>query len=164
MSGPPSTTPEYQPYQPAPGQFGYRSTAAARRSDPRAGWVLAGAGLLLAVAAALPWATTSERSIAGTEGDGAITLVIGVLIVGLAVMIARGQGRLWVGVTAGVLSALTTLTAAVDINNVAHFSTDFADSALAVSVGLGLWLTMAAALVAVAASVVAIIRRSPLIS
>ena len=79
----------------------------------------------------------------------------------LGIVIARGQGRRWVAITSCVLSALTTLTAAVDINNVAHFSTDFADSPLTVSVGLGLWLTMAAAVVALGASVVAIIRRAP---
>lgn len=160
---PPSSPPpiEQPPWTPAPGQFGYRSPEGPRVARTVLGWPLISSGALVAVAAFLPWATTSHGSLAGTEGDGAITFFFGLLIVVMGLLIKMRQGRRWVPIVAVVVAGLTTLAGITDAANVARFSADFAHSELSVSVGFGLWLTLAAALVAVGLSVVAIIRRVP---
>lgn len=157
----------WQPYPssgaPLPGEFGYARTLPPRVSTPVLGWALLGVGALMLLAAILPWATAGSLSLAGTEGDGAITLFFAVVIGAMGLVIGLRQGRLWASIVACVLGALTTVTALVDIGNVANRTNDFNDSlGLHASVGSGLWLTLVTGIAATGLSVAAIVRRSPL--
>ena len=115
------------------------------------------------MAAMLPWARIPGRSLAGTEGDGAVTLVFAVVIGAMGLVIGLRQGRLWASIVACALGAITTLTAVADIGNVSH-DADQLDAALGlhVSVGVGLWLTLLTGIAAAGLSVAAIIWRARL--
>jgi hypothetical protein len=160
--------PESEPYYsvqsavPLPGEFGYARTLPPRVSAPVLGWVLLGVGALMLVAATLPWASAGSLSLAGTEGDGAITLFFAIVIGAAGGVIGLRQGRLWASILACALGALTTITAIVDISNVSNQATEFDDSLAQVSVGSGLWLTLLSGVAATGVSVAAIVRRAPL--
>lgn len=152
-----------QPCGPMPGEFGYTRTLPPRVSAPVLGWVLLGVGALMLLAAILPWATAGSLSLAGTAGDGAITLFFAIAIGAIGLVIGLRQGRLWASIVACVLGALTTITALVDIGNVSTRANDFNDSlGLDVSVGSGLWLTLVTGVAATGLSVAAIVRRTRL--
>jgi hypothetical protein len=152
-----------QPWTPLPGEFGYARTLPPRVSAPVLGWVLLGVGALMLLAAILPWATAGSLSLAGTEGDGAITLFFAVAIAAMGLLIGLRQGRLWASIVAAALGALTTITAIVDIGNVSNRANQFDDSfGVQVSVGSGLWLTLVTGIAATGLSVAAIVRRAPL--
>jgi hypothetical protein len=152
-----------QPGAPLPGEFGYAKTLPPRVSAPVLGWVLLGVGALMLLAAILPWATAGPLSLAGTEGDGAITLFFALIIGAMGLVIGLRQGRLWASILACALGAVTTITAIVDIGNVSNRANDFNDSfGLDVSVGSGLWLTLVTGIAATGLSVAAIVRRAPL--
>lgn len=155
--------PQPPPWAPLPGEFGYAATLPPRVSAPVLGWVLLGVGALMLMAAMLPWARIPGRSLAGTEGDGAVTLVFAVVIGAMGLVIGLRQGRLWASIVACALGAITTLTAVADIGNVSH-DADQLDAALGlhVSVGVGLWLTLLTGIAAAGLSVAAIIWRARL--
>jgi hypothetical protein len=156
---------QYYRVQPAdrlPGEFGYATTLPPRVSSPVLGWVLLGVGALMLIAAMLPWASAGSLSLAGTEGDGAITLFFGIVIGAAGVAIGLRHGRLWASILACALGALTTITAVVDISNVSN-QTELDDSfRLQVSVGSGLWLTLLTGVAATGVSAAAIVRRARL--
>lgn len=84
-----------------------RSTSV--RSRP---WLLAG-GALLVVGSFLPWAQAGIFSFAGTRGDGAITLVLGIIVGILGFVTPTKLGA----VAAIVLSALGLLIVSNVVNN-----------------------------------------------
>ncbi|MCH7670063.1 MAG: zinc ribbon domain-containing protein [Acidobacteria bacterium] len=73
--------------------------AAAREATVR-GWTAIASGALLSVGSLIPWRTatiplTGTVSIPGTEGDGIVTLVLGVIIaLGGAVVISQGRSKI----------------------------------------------------------------------
>jgi hypothetical protein len=103
-------------------------------------------GILLAFGSLLPWRTATfplggTISIAGTEGDGVLTLVLGIVVGATGLVIAMQDGSLIasaVGVIAAVASSFVTYIAfvsakeAVDIVEAAGLST--------ASIGIGLWI------------------------
>lgn len=108
----------------------------------------------------LPWATLSvgpfSRTVAGTDADGVLTLPIAV--VGLLVFVVRRQS----GITTLLTGLLTGVPvggiALYDIINVSNMATDLTTHKVrslsaSVSVGVGLWLCLAGAILTIAASV-----------
>jgi hypothetical protein len=91
----------------------------------------------------LPWATVTTVfgtiSLAGTEGDGIITLIGGV-VAGLAVLIRRFR-------LACLAFGLTAAIAVYDITNVNRSIGDIDSEFVRTSVGYGLWIIVAAAIV-----------------
>jgi hypothetical protein len=115
--------------------------------------IMLGAGALLVVGALLPWATViapfvGTISAAGTDGDGVITLVLGLLVGACGIVGLRSQR----GSTAKIAGAIGLVVAAViGCYNVATISNAAGDVPeldleLHASVGMGLWLTVAAAM------------------
>lgn len=105
---------------------------------------LAGAGALV-TSAFLPWISASAafigtRTKTGTEGDGIITLVAGVVI-GLAVLISKDkQGKL-VSLVVALIGLVCGVIVAIDFSNVVILANDPDFELAAISVGPGLYLT-----------------------
>lgn len=119
-----------------------------------AGWLILAFGVLILVGALLPWATIGPFSASGTDGDGAITLPLGVLAGACGVMrgVATKPSGLQtaVAIAALVLGVLVTLIGLVDT----------ADVSGAATVGGGLILTVVAGFCLIGASVFALIKRT----
>lgn len=94
-------------------------------------------GVLAVVGAFMPWATALGVSVSGTEGDGVITLVLGIVVVG-AVLAQSGGTVARAGV--GLLGVLVALIALVVFGNMEGM----------VSPAIGLYITLLAGLVIVA--------------
>lgn len=120
-----------------------------------------GGGVVLVIAALMPWATVrsgfGQLSASGIEGDGAFTLIIGGFV-GLAGWL-RMDRRGW-RIAMVILCALAVLVAGYDMANVNSITgSEFAD----VAVGAGLYLTLIAAVVAgIAVLIEESNRRTPL--
>ena len=90
-----------------------------------------GAGVGIVIGAFLPWVQVLGIGVAGTNGDGQITLVLGVIVVALSLLARR-----W----AAMLGALSAVIAFADMTNAA---------------ASGIYLTLAGGLVAACAGIVA---------
>jgi hypothetical protein len=115
---------------------------------------LIGGGLVL-LGSFLPWATVktavlsspASLSVSGTDGDGVITLVLGLVIVGIGLVCLTSRPRLWlVSLIAGCAAALVAVIDIVDVGNrVGEIESDY----LHASVGVGLWVVLVGAIIAV---------------
>ncbi|MFV9431595.1 MULTISPECIES: DUF2510 domain-containing protein [Rhodococcus] len=90
-----------------------------------------------------PWASFMAFSKNGIDGDGGITLALGIVAaIALFSILARGGksriGDRWLGVIAGVICLVISL---VDIMDVSSMSTEVFDRTVGVQIGWGLWLT-----------------------
>ncbi|USI92898.1 DUF2510 domain-containing protein [Rhodococcus pyridinivorans] len=90
-----------------------------------------------------PWATFMAFSKNGLDGDGALTLVLGILsAIALFSILARGGisrfGDRWIGVFTGVICVVVSI---VDIMNLTSVTTEVFDRTIGAQVGWGLWLT-----------------------
>jgi hypothetical protein len=157
--------PGYPPpgYPPAywPPPYGYSpGPAPTRFSVPWTGVALAVGALMAIVGSFLTWVhlTIGAETIdyAGTGGgrDGKITVVFGALLLAGAVLIIIGLGRIWVGITATVLSGILVLVALADIGDVSNRNDRLAGLGH-VEAGFGLVLVLLGALVALAFAIVA---------
>ena len=129
--------------------------------------MIAGLGALTFVFAFLPWITIGALSVNGIGGDnvggakdGTITLSLGVVCVlaGLVRALSHRPGgwQLAMPIVSLVMGVFITLTALVDIGDVS----DTPDAGfLVVSVGSGLYLTLAAGIALAGVSVAAIVKR-----
>lgn len=142
--------------------YGYPALTKQRRvSEPVVGWLLLGSAVLMMVGAAMPWATVLTYSVAGTVGGGKITMFFGLVLAVFGVLTGLRQGRLWVSITACVLTVLVVLIA---LGNMANISSIARNRNLAflgdsVRIGAGLWLTLVAGLAALTLSIIAMARR-----
>jgi hypothetical protein len=125
--------------------------AAADDKTSLLGWGIAVAGALLVLGAFLPWITMSglgSASKSGIEGDGVITVLLGVGagVVGLRAAVS-GRTNKW-GYIAVLASGLTAgVVAVIDFIDVQSRIEDITSSSLVIGqVGVGLYLTGAAAL------------------
>lgn len=104
------------------------------------GWGVVGSAVVLIIAAFLPWASLGGLiSVSGTDGDGGITIFLG-LVAGIMGVLAALQGKRWAGITAIVFGVLSFLVGLLNILDVS--STDFGEP----TIGIGLWLTALAGL------------------
>lgn len=132
-------------------------------------WVALAGVALIVVGSFLPWASVSilgqEVTVDGMDGDGAITLIGGVLVGALALAAHLQRPARWKVVTALVVAALVTLVAVIDIvdvnSRVADVEGDFAVD-IEASIGIGLWLVLAGGIVATLAAALTLpkIRRT----
>lgn len=116
------------------------------------------AAALIVVGSVLPWASIDlggfSQTINGLDGDGGLTLVLGLIVAGLGVA-SKGR-RKGFAIGAIVAAALSALIAAIDIADVSS-TFDGLGLGAGVSVGFGLWLVLVASLGAIAACVKIII-------
>jgi hypothetical protein len=161
------------PAPPVPTAYGYPSpeSMAPSVSVLWTGWLLAAAGLGVAIGSLLTWATVVSTfggpgttiDIAGTSGerDGKITVVVGAVMFAMGLLIILRQGRLWVSVAGVVLSAVATVVSLADISDVSTTSRTVSSiGAGHIDVGGGLYLVLGTGLLGLGASITALcIRR-----
>lgn len=105
-------------------------------------------GILVAVGSLLPWATATTGfgsiSIAGTDGDGKITLVLGAVaaLVGFLSIETTSQG---LRVTAFIAGALAGLAGAMDYSSLDKRLNEASSDAIRASIGPGLYLVLVGA-------------------
>ena len=133
------------------------------RSTRYVPWALLTAGAVITAAATMVWATASlgvfSVSFTGTKGDGRITLVLGIVVAvaGLLAAVSR-RPRPW-AIVAVVAGATTAGVAGLDVIDLRRAVVN-ATPEMSISVGMGLWLTIAAAVVATVLAV-QILRTTP---
>lgn len=113
------------------------------------------AGLAVCIGSLLPWATVTTAfgtlSVAGTSGDGKITLGLGVtLLVLAALQLSKNPLRPWVltllvGAAAGAI-------AIYDLVNVSNKAGELSSAFARADVGIGLWVVVAGGVLAVVAA------------
>lgn len=114
----------------------------------RIGGLMAAAAVM--VGSLMPWATVAtvfgSVDVAGTEGDGVITL-IGAVVVGLAVLIRRY-------VSAAIGFAVVAAISIYHVSNVAQMADEADSEFVRASVGWGLWVLVVGSVVGVLVSLV----------
>jgi hypothetical protein len=133
-------------------QFGPPASPPAAADDraPLLDWGIAVAGALLVLGAFLPWITISglvSASKSGIDGDGAITAVLGVAagVVGVRTAVTR-KAHKWGYIAVLASGLIAGVIALVDYNDVQSRISDVNSRLVAGQVGVGLYLTGAAAL------------------
>lgn len=125
--------------------------------------LIATTGALTVLAAFLPWVSgfVTVTGVGNSEvgaTDGVITVVLGGIALAAGTVSAllgrRSALHLIAGIGALLLGAVTVLIAAADISSVGDLS------ALGITVGIGLWLTLLAGIVMSLAGVAAIVKRT----
>ncbi|EID81749.1 MULTISPECIES: hypothetical protein [Rhodococcus] len=103
--------------------------------------------LAIVVGSLGPWATSLSYGVAGTEGDGVITLVLAaVAAAALFAIYARGGftkfGDRWIAPVAGVVILVIGVVDAVDVNG---NEVEFMNTMVSTGVGWGLWVVLLSA-------------------
>ncbi len=97
--------------------------------------------ILVIIAALLPWATVDtalgSKSVSGIEGDGIITLVLG--IGAMAAIAVSAYGKRWGAVIATIFGGIVAIVGIIDWADVGGASAD--PGFASISVGAGLVLT-----------------------
>jgi hypothetical protein len=106
------------------------------------------------VAALLPWAKAFGIAIAGTSGDGGITIFLAIVA---ALAVAIWRGRLWVIIVNLICAALVLLIGVIDLTDIQRLASGSGDGI--VSTGIGLWLTTLVGAAWTAVAIVAIVKR-----
>jgi hypothetical protein len=107
-----------------------------------AGWLMAAAGGVIVIAAMMPWASFGPFTVAGTSGDGGITLVLGLLAAAGGVwrgLSQRPSGwQLAIAVTDLVIGGVVTLIGIADAGDVSGVATVGSGLILTIVGGVGL--------------------------
>ena len=157
---PPESRVAVEPVQSASPEPAATAAAGEPRRWPLTVWVLVlvGAGLLV-LGAVLPWAEahskTSSFSTDGINGDGAITIVAAVLIALTLVVVQRRT--LAAGLVIGVAAIAGAVAAhdAIDISRKATELVDRGPPGVSAGVGIGVWVTLVAAAIALVGGIMA---------
>jgi len=115
-------------------------------------FVVGGGGLLAVVGAFGPWATAGLFSKSGMDGDGVITLVVAAVLLLVTLANARTPRR-GVAIGAIVSGVIIAGVGAVDIADINNKVSDNAFTDAIVDIGWGLYLTVAAGIIAVVGGV-----------
>jgi hypothetical protein len=156
--------PQYAPpaYQPPPAAY---APAVPMPDAKSQGIVLLAGAAAVIVAAFLPWASVDflgeSISKAGTDGDGVITVVFGIAAAVFGFLALGAARRRWHAITALVLAALVVIIAVIDIADIkSRFGDGTSGIDVEVTIGIGLWLTLAGGLAA-AVGAVLVLTRTP---
>ena len=114
----------------------------------------------------LPWATVSASFLdpvykAGIDGDGRLTLVLGVVLLGLSVLsFLRPAGRRVVPLLVLVVATVITVVTLVNLAGVRSAAGPLTPEARVLvdtHVGIGLWLTLVAGMAAMCVAVLSLL-------
>lgn len=115
-------------------------------------------GLLLLIGSVLPWATVSSggysQSVNGMDGDGVITLIFALAIIGMGVgyyFVKNANGRTGLLIGTAVVGAITVLITLIDLFDLGDVGREIGGMGVDVSVGFGLILALLAGIAAIAA-------------
>jgi len=116
-------------------------------TSPVLGWIIVAGGAVVAIGSFMPWASAlgglvSKSGIDG--GDGWITLLLGLGVVGLGIAIGCKQGTLPLPIITAVLGLAATALAAFEVSDVHDRQLD---------TGAGLWIILIAGLLVLGSSV-----------
>jgi hypothetical protein len=103
--------------------------------------------LAIVVGSLGPWATSLSVGVAGTEGDGTVTLVLAAVgAAALFAIYARGGftkfGDRWIAPAAGVVILVIGIVDAMDVNG---NEVEFMNTMVSTGIGWGLWVVLLAA-------------------
>jgi hypothetical protein len=154
---------EADPVRPATPQPEEEEEAAASgpRRWPVVVWVLAlaGAGLLV-LGAVLPWAeaesATTSFSADGIDGNGAITIVTAVVIVLSLVVVQRRTLAAGLVIGTAAIAGAVGVHDAIDISRKADNLMDHGTPGVSAGVGIGVWVTLVAAAIALVGGMIAL--------
>ena len=112
--------------------------------------LITGLGAIVAVIGSMtPWATITAPllgsvSVNGTQGDGLITLILGLVAIGLAIGIASAVSPRGFAAGASIIGGIIFIIAAVDLNNVQRVVEDanYSSDLVLAQVGGGLYATL----------------------
>jgi large-conductance mechanosensitive channel len=133
-------------------------------SQPRCGWALIGAAVLGVIGGLTPWAYVHGDEVHRADLGiqlGWLPVASAIVVATMGALIVVRRGATWVSVTALVLSVFSLLImilvgASITLDEARKYSVEASD----VSVGYGVWLTEAGALLGVAFAVWALRRRT----
>ena len=112
-------------------------------------------GIAIIAGSLMPWATVNAGlfsvSKTGTDGDGIITLIIGVLIV-LAALIASEAPGARGSTIAGILCLIAGVVAVIDIADVSRLAGEFSNPIASISIGTGLYVVGVGAVIGLVGS------------
>ncbi|MHB9287735.1 hypothetical protein ACKVMT_11945 [Halobacteriales archaeon Cl-PHB] len=112
--------------------------------------VALGGGVAAVVGAVLPWASFMGQSVSGLDGDGVITLILGIAAAGVIVVREWGQmDQAGVGVL-GLLTLAIGGMAYSDIGSLASMGGSGSGFSISISPGIGLYLTLLAGILMLA--------------
>ncbi|WP_436935420.1 hypothetical protein [Halovenus marina] len=109
--------------------------------------VAAGAGIVTAIGAVLPWVDAGIVTVSGLDGDGVLTIIFGLVVLGL--VLVREWGTVEMAATV-VLGLMTTLIAG---NVYGNLEDQAAQQILEAQAGIGLHLTLLGGLAMLGAGV-----------
>jgi len=109
---------------------------------------------ILVVGSIGPWATIGSFTKNGLDGDGIITLVLA-LVAGLTVLVSLARSRPSSRVVLGICGVLALATTVIDVIDVSGTEA----GSVSASVGWGLWLALAGAVLLLAAVVARLANR-----
>jgi hypothetical protein len=122
------------------------------RAVARAAWLMVGAGAATAIASLLPWGrvtTPAETiAIAGTQGDGKLTLLAGLFITAVGVLALLSRASYHLVVLGLVASCAVVAVAGYNALDLAGFG-GAQDVLGVVDVGYGLWLALGGGVVGI---------------
>ena len=125
--------------------------------------VFVGAALLV-VGALLPWAEATSKTASfssdGIDGNGAITLVAAVVLVLLFVVVQRTTTAAWLVIATAVVAGAIGVRDAVDLSDKAARLVDQGPPGVSANVGIGVWVTIAGAVIALVGGIMALVMSS----
>lgn len=163
---PPHGQPPYgqPPYGQPPFQTPRPRSSAVSTASPFAAWGLAGGALLAFVGSFLPWATLSflglRVNVAGTRGDGKLTLILGLAIGVGFILLFRNSSRAG-PIVACISAVLALIVSGYDLLNITSRVAKFnrqTSGMVTAHAGYGLFVVVIGAAVSLAASVVGLIE------
>lgn len=113
-------------------------------------WITAFGSIMVILGSALPWATVEifllgQQAVSGLQGDGVITLLLGIVVLILA-LAAQAESGKTPPIVASLLALVAGVIGLIDLTNVERASQGILGS---VSIGVGLYLVVIGAFVAV---------------
>jgi len=110
-------------------------------SNVKPSWWMIGIAAIGVIGAFLPWATFGIFSVAGTDGDGVITLILFIIFGLIGLWLSRqGEPTVATGVKV-LLIILMAVVVVIAVYDIANISSE-GDSFIKVSPGGGLYLTL----------------------
>jgi hypothetical protein len=140
---------------------GYTDTAS--RNDPL-GFVAVAGGVLMVLGSFLPWATVDgvlgNQSVSGMEGDGVITVVLGLVAAALGVVAVIRGGGIGKGIGILLVAALAGLILAIDWAQIEDLAADsIFEDVISFNTGIGMYTIAVAVIVALAGGILTLSRR-----
>lgn len=122
------------------------------------------AAAIAAIGSVLPWAKAESdfgsASNNGLDVDGKLTIVLAIAI-GAMLVVAATRGAVWPAITGIPVFALIALIGVIDVADVNNRGNDFGGfGGLDITVGIGLWIVLAAGIAGTIISIIALTTRS----